>query len=43
MNGNSITFKVIRPIEIGEELTCFYSNSYFGENNCECLCESCEM
>lgn len=40
-NGE-ISFKVIKPIKVGEELTTLYSGNYFGENNCECLCESCE-
>ncbi|OUM56784.1 hypothetical protein PIROE2DRAFT_49244, partial [Piromyces sp. E2] len=41
-NSTTVTFKVIRDIKIGEELTVFYSDSYFGNNNCDCLCESCE-
>ncbi|POR32459.1 Histone-lysine N-methyltransferase [Tolypocladium paradoxum] len=31
-----------RPIEVGEEITVTYGESYFGEDNCECLCQSCE-
>eukprot|EP00833_Pecoramyces_ruminatium_P009877 jgi/Orpsp1_1/1183909/evm.model.c7180000087184.1 len=37
-----VNFRVIRDIKLGEELTVFYSDSYFGANNCDCLCESCE-
>ena len=32
----------VRPIAIGEEITVTYGDSYFGEDNCECLCETCE-
>ncbi|ORX64063.1 hypothetical protein BCR32DRAFT_273241 [Anaeromyces robustus] len=38
----TVNFKIIRDVNIGEELTVFYSDSYFGTNNCDCLCESCE-
>ncbi|EXL60997.1 histone-lysine N-methyltransferase SET9 [Fusarium oxysporum f. sp. radicis-lycopersici 26381] len=31
-----------RPIEAGEEITVTYGDNYFGENNCECLCRTCE-
>jgi hypothetical protein len=33
----------IRNIEIGEEITVDYSVDYFGEDNCECLCKTCEV
>lgn len=31
-----------QPIEPGDEITVRYSESYFGEDNCECLCKTCE-
>lgn len=32
----------VREIEIGEEITVTYGDDYFGEDNCECLCATCE-
>lgn len=32
----------VRDIEIGEEITVTYGDNYFGEDNCECLCKTCE-
>ncbi|KAK0388974.1 hypothetical protein NLU13_2551 [Sarocladium strictum] len=37
-----IEIVAVRPIEIGEEITVTYGDSYFGEDNCECLCKTCE-
>ncbi|KAH7273080.1 histone lysine methyltransferase Set9 [Fusarium solani] len=31
-----------RAIGPGEEITVTYGDNYFGENNCECLCKTCE-
>ncbi|PVF93693.1 hypothetical protein CPB86DRAFT_89797 [Serendipita vermifera] len=40
--GRYITFKVIKPIGAGEEITAHYGDDYFGKNNRRCLCASCE-
>ncbi|KAK7221293.1 hypothetical protein V2G26_009296 [Clonostachys chloroleuca] len=31
-----------RDIQSGDEITVTYGENYFGEDNCECLCRSCE-
>jgi [histone H4]-N-methyl-L-lysine20 N-methyltransferase len=31
-----------RNIEVGDEITVTYGENYFGEDNCECLCKTCE-
>ncbi|EAU91602.1 hypothetical protein CC1G_11834 [Coprinopsis cinerea okayama7 len=40
--GRYITFRVLRPIAVGEEITAHYGDGYFGKKNKHCLCETCE-
>ncbi|KAL1914766.1 uncharacterized protein VTP21DRAFT_8024 [Calcarisporiella thermophila] len=39
---NTISFKVKRDIQVGEEITTYYGPNYFGVGNCECMCATCE-
>lgn len=41
-SGKRIWLRCVRDIKPGEEITTFYSSNYFGPENCECLCVSCE-
>ncbi|KAF1796316.1 hypothetical protein V8B55DRAFT_1554112 [Mucor lusitanicus] len=40
--NSTISFKVQRDIRRGEEMTVYYGDHYFGSDNCECRCLSCE-
>ncbi|KAG6845900.1 hypothetical protein H0H87_000706 [Tephrocybe sp. NHM501043] len=40
--GRYITFRTLRSIAIGEEITAHYGDGYFGRKNRHCLCETCE-
>ncbi|RKP02993.1 hypothetical protein CXG81DRAFT_10138, partial [Caulochytrium protostelioides] len=39
---NGIFLTAQRDIALGEEITVFYGSNYFGVNNAECMCQSCE-
>ncbi|KAG0197474.1 Histone-lysine N-methyltransferase set9 [Mortierella sp. GBA30] len=38
----TICFRVIKPISVNDEITTSYGDNYFGPNNQECLCATCE-
>ncbi|KAM0252364.1 hypothetical protein ACHAQJ_007746 [Trichoderma viride] len=40
---STIEIVASRPIDVGEEITVTYSDCYFGDDNCECLCRTCEQ
>ncbi|KAJ8596615.1 SET domain-containing protein [Rhizopogon salebrosus TDB-379] len=40
--GKYITFRTLRAIATGEEITAHYGDGYFGSKNRHCLCETCE-
>ncbi|KAI8967166.1 hypothetical protein BDF20DRAFT_908518 [Mycotypha africana] len=42
MGQNVITFKVLKDIHLGEEITVYYGKHYFGQDNSECKCKTCE-
>ncbi|CAE6498141.1 unnamed protein product [Rhizoctonia solani] len=41
-DGKYITFRVLRPISVSEEITASYGPDYFGKQNKHCLCATCE-
>lgn len=41
-NDRFVFIKTIKNIDLGEELTCFYGKDFFGKNNYQCLCITCQ-
>jgi histone-lysine N-methyltransferase SUV420H len=42
MGSNKMEVMAIQTIRVDEEVTVSYGDDYFGVNNCECLCSTCE-
>ncbi|KAK8034960.1 putative Histone-lysine N-methyltransferase SET9 [Apiospora rasikravindrae] len=42
ISQSSIEIYATRNIDVGDEITVTYGDNYFGDDNCECLCQSCE-
>ncbi|CAO3702735.1 unnamed protein product [Rhizopus stolonifer] len=40
--ASNVTFRALKVIKLGDELTVSYGDHYFGIDNCECRCLTCE-
>jgi len=43
IGSTRMTVTAVRDIEVGKEITVSYDGIYFGEDNCNCVCKTCEV
>ena len=42
-SSSTAIYEVIADVKPGEELCIHYGNNFFGDNNCQCECMTCEL
>ena len=42
-NRSSAVYEIIQDVEPGQEIFIHYGNNFFGVDNCQCECQTCEL